>query len=1669
MMGVVRVAANLKMILIPVFLVLVFQTAVMAQQVTFSDVTDAMQAWGWRVDVNGVRISAYNHGVSWGDVNNDSIPDLYISSAVRRANGRIPETLYIGQPKGGAFSEEDGKRGVSDSHGMTGTHGISLFDYDNDGDLDIYNATTDDRNRLYRNDGNGFFKDVSDSANLKAIKVFVDTYGEIGYGTRGVVAFDADNDGYMDLLGVNWGPVENKKEVPWITPPQPNEFYRNNGDGTFTKEDHRGLTHPPNPSNIGTQGVTAADINNDGWMDVFISHRNYAYLGKDAFGNDLFGPGPVPAPNQLLINDGTGHFRDETLERGLFDATNDCNGTTFADYDNDGDLDAFVVPKEITTRYLSVYENDGNGYFTNVSSRVRIDLYGFSCVMGDLNNDGFVDIFAPRSYGDSRIYLNDGNGNFVLQSNTGVEILAFDPRGAGLADYDLDGDLDIYYAEANKDIKPRYSNRLFRNNLSKTNRWLKVTGRGPKGDGGAFGTKIWLFEPGHMDDLNYLVGYRQVMNTYGYLCQDDPVQHFGLGVREIIDVKVRFLDGTELKMAGVGANRKVIFTRPQRMDKVSGDDQQGTTGAVLPLPLRVRVSDADGRPVRGARVRFANQSGLGHFLPTDSVFTGSDGIAAVQYAVAPALQIQEIIATSPDFPGAVPFTVRNLNAATAALERLSPPFLSGPAAEVLQTQLTVRVSDGAGVPLALIPVVFKVTLGGGSVAEADSVIVASDAQGLAHTTWRLGPQSGASQQVKASLRHTPGIAVYFDGMTHGLASEMQWPGPTHYNGTAGHALSDSLAVQINDAFGQPVNGYPVAFAVLEGNGQVNGANQVQVLSNAEGLARCQWRLGTVAGIPNRIRATAGALSGSPVEATATAAAGAAHRLLKVSGDGQSAVTQAAFRDLFIASVTDAFGNPVTGHPVRFQVVQGSAGIEGAVDVEHATDAQGHAAVTVRAGAVPGVVSIRATSRLNGMELLDSPQSFSVTVLQPPLDTSQGRIIATTPCIANGRTPSLIAAEVRDTDNNPVSGLAVHFYSSGGNNTLQPPNAVTDAQGRATTSLVSTRAEVKKIWAEVDGQRVSPDSARVLFLAGPAATLVPLDGDGQTAATARMLPAPLRAALLDSFENPVSGALLTVTMQTPDGNRIDLQRQATDAAGMVACQVSLSQQPGSHQFIFCYGDLPAITFHAEAEQSIPAFIEKISGEGQAGLSARLLANPLVVRVIGHDGAPASGIPVTFSFSSGMGAFPDGATVFTTADGMASVRVQLGTGIGNYYIDAGVAGLTDKVTFMATVRPPRPATLEIVSGDAQNARAGKFLRQPLVVRLLDELAQPVRQAAIRFLPITSGGSVSPSEPVTTGEDGTASAWWKLGTEKEQYLRAEAVDYSTVKTVFHATIHPNHAPEIFATSDTTISENQALSLWVRGTDEDHDDLIWRITDMPAGAVFDSLSGLFSWTPTYEQAGLYRITFSADDGHGGTAAWPCRIVVRNVSQPIMILSYSPGDTSLSLALHQPVTFAVEARDPDGDSLRFQWFFNDLAVGTQSSLRVTPNPGFPAKSQVVVKISSTSSTTTFTWSLDIQTHVAVPQSGPAQYVLGQNYPNPFNPTTHIPFQMAAAGPVKLSIYNQSGQRIRVVRDGVAAAGWHTAFWDGQDDLGAQVPSGIYYCRMETNSFHEIKKLLLLK
>ena len=438
----------------------------------------------------------------FADVDGDGRPDLYITMIFRKPMA----DLFFRNVDGMRFLEEGRRRGIADFDG--GSHGACFADLDNDGDFDLFNATTWDHphypagNNLFRNDGAGRFTDLTAGCGIPRHR---------RWPSRGAVAFDMEGDGDLDLFcATNYlGSHDPKGER--------NEVYRNEGNWRFTPIDQGPLFTAP----CG-QGVIDTDFDGDGDIDVIAANRTGAL--------------------NILQNDGRGNMvRLDPSAIGIRHRAGD--GVTMGDVDNDGDLDALLASDDTGHLYL----NRGTGTFE--FQQTFLDTDGYMGGFADLDNDGDLDlVFA----GDDRCWKNDGNGTFQKGPTIPVQGIV-DPRGIAFADIDNDGDLD--FAIACK----RSPNRLVRNNDNSGN-WLKIELISPGGQTGAFGAITRLYRPGTSGQL---LGQRESRSNNGYLGQNDPVVHLGLGKHDTVDVVTTFLGGKTVQRRGLSANQTITIDATQ--------------------------------------------------------------------------------------------------------------------------------------------------------------------------------------------------------------------------------------------------------------------------------------------------------------------------------------------------------------------------------------------------------------------------------------------------------------------------------------------------------------------------------------------------------------------------------------------------------------------------------------------------------------------------------------------------------------------------------------------------------------------------------------------------------------------------------------------------------------------------------------------------------------------------------------------------------------------------------------------------------------------------------------------------------------------------------------------------------------------------------------------------
>ena len=456
---------------------------------------------------------------------------------------------------------------ITETSGVSMGSRVAVADYDNDGWVDILYSG----NRLFRNNGDETFTDVSETAGIS------------GSPTNGGVWADYDNDGHLDFFGMV-GSLDNH-DLLW----------RSNGDGTFTEVSEEAfdvLDFYP------TEGAAWGDYDRDGYVDLYMA--NYELPGE---------PLSRGTPDRLYYNNGNGTFTDvASLVGTTFDPPQCGRGVAWADYDNDGDLDIYVSNYRLDQNFL--WNNNGDGTFTDVAVQYdlegkwkpfypgyyghtigsdwgdynndgRLDLFtanlahprfiefsdkselyeathtpdlaylkvreaaGISYAethsdpaWGDYNNDGLLDLFITSVYEgrESFLYQNNGDGTFTNDNYTSGTVI-FNGWGCAWADIDNDGDLDLV------------SNKGILLNQGSYGHWLKVRAPGVRSDRAGIGARISVTAGG-------VTQTREVSGGKGTTSQGPLTAHFGLGASTVVDeVRVRWLSGIENVLTDVPADQ----------------------------------------------------------------------------------------------------------------------------------------------------------------------------------------------------------------------------------------------------------------------------------------------------------------------------------------------------------------------------------------------------------------------------------------------------------------------------------------------------------------------------------------------------------------------------------------------------------------------------------------------------------------------------------------------------------------------------------------------------------------------------------------------------------------------------------------------------------------------------------------------------------------------------------------------------------------------------------------------------------------------------------------------------------------------------------------------------------------------------------------------------------
>lgn len=419
---------------------------------------------------------SYNSGgcVGISDMNGDGLDDMVHLDQSKR--------LVV------EYQNSDGSFTAYDYGNVSGSQqwGMCIGDLTNSGHNDVFSGGSYDGVHVMMIDEPG----VSTLLSLAEGSMFM----------QGTNMADMNNDGWLDAFGCN-DVAESR-------------IWGNDGTGALIPQNGWiDMATTPSSDNSGNYGSVWSDVNNDGHLDLFIAKCRQG----------VSNPNDPRRINALFLNDGNGNFTEDAMDRGLVTFTQ-AWAADMADYDNDGDMDCIIVNHDNTMKLL---ENDGNGYFTDVTAGSGLEISGFilQVIMRDFNNDGYMDVIY--SGGSSGFLLGNGDGTFTPASN--MFPYSDVMHSFAIGDLNNDGSLDVLASYGNGYVTPdNYNDDILWMNNGNDNNHFAVDLEGTISNRNAVGARVEIHGP-------WGVQIREVRSGESYGINNSFQLHFGLGQATAID------------------------------------------------------------------------------------------------------------------------------------------------------------------------------------------------------------------------------------------------------------------------------------------------------------------------------------------------------------------------------------------------------------------------------------------------------------------------------------------------------------------------------------------------------------------------------------------------------------------------------------------------------------------------------------------------------------------------------------------------------------------------------------------------------------------------------------------------------------------------------------------------------------------------------------------------------------------------------------------------------------------------------------------------------------------------------------------------------------------------------------------------------------------------------
>lgn len=793
---------------------------------------------------------------------------------------------------------------------------------------------------------------------------------------------------------------------------------------------------------------------------------------------------------------------------------------------------------------------------------------------------------------------------------------------------------------------------------------------------------------------------------------------------------------------------------------VGGGRQQAPVNGAFELPLLARVTDASGNPVAGAEVAFTAPEGAATaVLSSTLVVTDASGEAQVTATASGAAGTYNITAVNGQ--AATAFTLTNAAAAPASIRLVAGGGQSATVTSTFGQLVTFQVRDIYENPVGGATVSLATPADGATAATASSIT--TDAGGLVQITATAGTVAGSYALIasvdqlaaSASLHNLAGAPeqITIDTLSSPQATEVNM------------GFAEVFGAIVTDRFGNPTPNVAVDFTgASPGPGAAVGPSAIfapsRVLTDAAGRVETYATANGIAG--SHVATASIADSAATAGFALTNLAGAPATVAFTGGSNQRAEVDTDFTSPLAVIVTDADGNPVPGTAVTFTAPSsGPSAVLAASSV--ATDANGRAAVTARAGTLTGAFQVAATVA-NGA----APAVYDLanTPGKPELIVAGSRSTPQQAVVGTAFVEPLVA-RVMDHFGNAVPGVPVTYAipTTGATGTAPTTIVPTDGEGLSSLALTAgTTAGRYQVIASVPGSTNTAIFEMTNRAAAPQ-SVVDESGDGQRTTVDTAFADPLVVRVTDEHGNPVAGTPVTfIAPETGATATSGAISATTDENGRATATITAGTVRGTYDVLATTAEAAvAAKFTLTNDAGAPAALTAdAAATPQAAEVLSAFTMPLTVIVADRFGNRVPGALVQFGASStGPRAVLELDSALTDDDGTARVRAVAGPMAGNFEVYGYIDGVEAQAIFSLTQIAASPAAIVIDDGAGQRTLATTNFARPVTFHVVDSFGNPIAGAPITITTPANGPTVTmvPGQRITEA-DGSVAVLFTAG---------------------------------------------------------------------------------------------------------------------------------------------------------------------------------------------------------------------------------------------------------------------------------------------------------------------